>query len=162
MASPPRYPIEIVRRLAPPAPARVGGRVLATKDGRVHVQDVTGSVWVAASPPIPTVGSWIVAEGEWNGRELASGRCQLLNVPRTEFPRPDGDWQWFQEGEQRRASLLRERATIVRTVREFFDQRAFVEVETPLAVPSAGTEVHLDAMEVVGGGAGRWLVTSPE
>lgn len=132
-----------------------------TKD-RVLVQDVTGSVWIDASAPLPVVGSWIIAQGEWNGERIEGGKCQLLNVPRTTFPRVDGDWRWFQDHEQKRASLLRDRAKVVRTAREFFDQRAFVEVETPLAVPSPGLEVHLDAMEVIGGGAARWLITSPE
>jgi lysyl-tRNA synthetase class 2 len=59
---------------------------------------------------------------------------------------------------------LRERTHICSDVRRFFESRGFLEVETPVLVPSPGLEVHLDAFEVAGGdrGAPRWLVTSPE
>jgi lysyl-tRNA synthetase class 2 len=59
---------------------------------------------------------------------------------------------------------LRERARVCADVRRFFDVRGFVEVQTPIMVPSPGLDVHLDAFEVVGGdrGAPRWLSTSPE
>jgi lysyl-tRNA synthetase class 2 len=59
---------------------------------------------------------------------------------------------------------LRERARVSADVRRFFDGRGFVEVQTPLMVPSPGLDIHLDAFEVLGGdrGASRWLSTSPE
>jgi lysyl-tRNA synthetase class 2 len=59
---------------------------------------------------------------------------------------------------------LRERARIVADVRAFFAARDFVEVQTPVLVPSPGLDLHLDAFEVSGGdrGAPRWLATSPE
>ncbi len=59
---------------------------------------------------------------------------------------------------------LRERAAVLAGVRRFFDARGFVEVQTPVLVPSPGLDLHLDAYEVTGGdrGAPRWLGTSPE
>jgi lysyl-tRNA synthetase class 2 len=59
---------------------------------------------------------------------------------------------------------LAERARALGRVRTFFDARGFVEVQTPVMVPSPGLELHLDAFEVAGGdrGARRWLATSPE
>jgi lysyl-tRNA synthetase class 2 len=59
---------------------------------------------------------------------------------------------------------LRERARLVAEVRAFFASRGFVEVQTPVLVPSPGLDLHLDAFEVTGGdrGAPRWLATSPE
>jgi lysyl-tRNA synthetase class 2 len=59
---------------------------------------------------------------------------------------------------------LHERARVRAEVRRFFDARGFLEVETPVVVPSPGLDVHLDAFEVAGGdrGARRWLSTSPE
>ena len=59
---------------------------------------------------------------------------------------------------------LRERARMLADVRRFFDARGFIEVTTPIVVPSPGLDVHLAAFEVVGveGLASRWLVTSPE
>jgi lysyl-tRNA synthetase class 2 len=54
--------------------------------------------------------------------------------------------------------LLAERARIVASVRAFFASRGFVEVETPVVVPSPGMDLHLDALP-----AGEaWLATSPE
>ena len=42
-----------------------------------------------------------------------------------------------------RLPLLRRRAMLVRGVRQFFDARGYLEVETPYAVPTPGEEVHL-------------------
>ena len=49
-------------------------------------------------------------------------------------------------------------------VREVFDARGFLEVQTPVLVPSPGLELHLAAFEVAGGDGGRprWLIPSPE
>lgn len=57
---------------------------------------------------------------------------------------------------------LVERARIVAQVRAFFVGRGFLEVETPLLVPSPGLDVHLDAFEVNTTLGPRYLVTSPE
>lgn len=61
-----------------------------------------------------------------------------------------------------RLDHLRTRAAVLRAIRSFFDGRGFLEVETPLAVPSPGLDVHLDALEVLGLPERRWLATSPE
>jgi lysyl-tRNA synthetase class 2 len=50
------------------------------------------------------------------------------------------------------------RAKALAAVRAFFAQRDFLEVETPLLVPSPGLEIHLDAVRAGGG----YLITSPE
>jgi lysyl-tRNA synthetase class 2 len=59
---------------------------------------------------------------------------------------------------------LRERASACAAVRRFFDARGFIEVHTPVIVPSPGLDLHLDAFEIAGASdaAPRWLVTSPE
>jgi lysyl-tRNA synthetase class 2 len=59
---------------------------------------------------------------------------------------------------------LRDRARVLANVRRFFDARGFIEVQTPVMVPSPGLDLHLDAFEVSGGDQGvpRWLITSPE
>lgn len=66
---------------------------------------------------------------------------------------------------------LAARAAIVREVRAFFESRGYLEVETPIAIPSPGLDLHLDAFEAVPthveGGATtaderRYLSTSPE
>ncbi len=67
------------------------------------------------------------------------------------------------------------RARVLASTRAFFESRGYVEVETPIAVPSPGLDLHLDAFEIVpadpaSGPAGasaalerrRYLTTSPE
>jgi lysyl-tRNA synthetase class 2 len=58
-----------------------------------------------------------------------------------------------------RRAALEARAAVRRAVREWFDEEGFLEVETPLRVPSPGQEVHLEAIPA---GEGRHLITSPE
>ncbi len=58
--------------------------------------------------------------------------------------------------------LLRQRANILALIRTFFAQRDFLEVETPLLVPSPGLDLHLEAFEVGTRSAARYLITSPE
>jgi lysyl-tRNA synthetase class 2 len=53
---------------------------------------------------------------------------------------------------------LRERARVLAQVRTFFDARGFLEVETPILVPSPGMDLHLDAFAA----GDAWLGTSPE
>ncbi len=61
-------------------------------------------------------------------------------------------------------AMLELRAAVTATVRKFFAARGYLEVETPILVPSPGMDLHLDAFEVAGGSTGRpaYLATSPE
>lgn len=57
-----------------------------------------------------------------------------------------------------RRGLLAARARAMAALRELFAAREFLEVDTPLLVPSPGLEVHLTALPAADG----WLITSPE
>ena len=57
-----------------------------------------------------------------------------------------------------RMQALAARARALAAVRGFFSDREFIEVETPLLVPSPGLEIHLDAVTAGDG----YLITSPE
>ena len=57
------------------------------------------------------------------------------------------------------SGLLQERARIISAIRRFFDERGFVEVETPVRIPAPAPEEHIDCPPVVGGG---YLRASPE
>ncbi|HEY5948091.1 MAG TPA: EF-P lysine aminoacylase EpmA [Kofleriaceae bacterium] len=57
-----------------------------------------------------------------------------------------------------RLEKLRARAIALAKLREVFHTRGFLEVETPLLVPSPGLEIHLEAVQAGGG----YLITSPE
>jgi elongation factor P--(R)-beta-lysine ligase len=55
-------------------------------------------------------------------------------------------------------SNLRLRARILRTVRQFFTENDYLEVETPIRIPAPAPEAHIDAQP-----SGDWyLQTSPE
>lgn len=56
---------------------------------------------------------------------------------------------------------LADRARVVREARAFFESRGFLEVETPVAVPSPGSDLHLDAFRL-SGARQLYLATSPE
>ena len=61
-----------------------------------------------------------------------------------------------------RQTLLRKnlqlRAVIIQTIRKFFIENDYLEVETPVRIPSPAPEAHIDAVE-----SGGWfLQTSPE
>jgi lysyl-tRNA synthetase class 2 len=60
--------------------------------------------------------------------------------------------------------VLALRASVLGSVRRFFEERDFVEVETPAIVPSPGLDFHLEAFEVrtPKGEPAGWLATSPE
>lgn len=56
---------------------------------------------------------------------------------------------------------LHDRARVLGEARAFFDSRGFLEVETPIAVPSPGSDLHLDAFRL-SGARELYLATSPE
>ena len=74
---------------------------------------------------------------------------------------------WYPDRFVERLPFLRRRARLTIAVRAFFDQRGYLEVETPYVVRAPGEEVHVAAFatERVGGDGVRealWLHTSPE
>jgi lysyl-tRNA synthetase class 2 len=58
----------------------------------------------------------------------------------------------------RRNNTLRMRAAIIQGIREFFIERNYLEVETPLRIPAPAPESHIDAIP----SDGWFLHTSPE
>jgi len=72
-----------------------------------------------------------------------------------DYPAPGSEVMRMPRG---RLDKLRARATALATLRQVFAERGFLEVETPLLVPSPGLEIHLDAVRAGDG----YLITSPE
>ncbi len=143
--------------ITPRAIVRVGGRVVAIEPGArgdtLHLADAFAVVR-ATSPEGATiaVGDLVVLEGAANGAEIDDARLVARHEP--EAPLVVGEL-----ARTRTHDALRRRAEVMTTVRAFFAERGFVEVETPCAVPSPGLDLHLDAFEVPGLG---FLQTSPE
>src|ERR1700733_10374413 len=74
---------------------------------------------------------------------------------------------WHPESLAGRLPFLQFRASLTRAVRGFFQDRGYLEVETPYAVPAPGEEVHLRAFATArdhpdGTTERLWLHTSPE
>jgi lysyl-tRNA synthetase class 2 len=74
---------------------------------------------------------------------------------------------WHPESLAGRLPFLHRRAALTRAVRGFFQDRGYLEVETPYAVPAPGEEVHLRAFATArhrpdGTTERLWLHTSPE
>ena len=57
-----------------------------------------------------------------------------------------------------RIENLKKRSRIIRSIRDFFMDRNYVEVETPIRIPAPAPESHIDAVET----EGWFLHTSPE
>ncbi|MCX8043069.1 MAG: EF-P lysine aminoacylase GenX [Desulfobacterota bacterium] len=57
------------------------------------------------------------------------------------------------------SSIIKKRHTILRCIRDFFDQRGYIEVETPLRIRCPGFDPYIDAIPA---GTGFYLAPSPE
>ena len=63
----------------------------------------------------------------------------------------------------RDVSILAKRAAIFKAVREFFDSRGFIEVQTPVRISAPAPEEHIDCPAVAGiDGGTTYLRASPE
>jgi lysyl-tRNA synthetase class 2 len=121
------------------------GRVLAIHDG---VATVRGEHADAAMPARPG----------WRPGDLVdvdADPARRIAFAGDDYPEPATEVARLPRA---RMARLHARATALGAVRRFFAGRNFLEVETPLLVPSPGLELHLDAVRAGDG----WLVTSPE
>jgi len=95
------------------------------------------------------------ARDAWRPGDLVDGGEVVRAGGEGDFPSPRTETARLP---RTRLSNLHARAKAVAALRAFFVERDFVEVETPLLVPSPGLEIHLDAVSAGGG----YLITSPE
>jgi lysyl-tRNA synthetase class 2 len=124
------------------APAAMRGRVLAI-DGDLAI--VRGERCDARVPAHPGWRPGDLVDGDAVVRAFGGGDYPGPGTEVARLPRP-------------RLANLAARSTALAALRRFFAERDFLEVETPLLVPSPGLEIHLDAVPA---GAG-FLITSPE
>jgi lysyl-tRNA synthetase class 2 len=143
----------------------MAGRLVHLDGDEAFIADLTGKVsvrFVDADRVWPAIGTHVEVEGVWDGDGLSADTVTVGIAPASAFPRADGDYLWLAADGGRRAENLRRRAATLGALRAFFDERGFVEVETPQLVRTPGTELHLEAFRVGGGDEDRFLITSPE
>ena len=58
--------------------------------------------------------------------------------------------------------VVRERARVYLQIRAFFNTRGYLEVETPILMPTTSTDVHIGSLETSCAGRRLFLQTSPE
>jgi lysyl-tRNA synthetase class 2 len=97
----------------------------------------------------------VTAGAGWRPGDLVEGPRVVRAFGGVDYPDPTTEVARLPRA---RMAALHARAIALRALRELFDAREFVEVETPLIVPSPGLEIHLDAIAAGDG----WLITSPE
>lgn len=119
------------------------------------LRDAEHEVSVVCSSVLPSDGSIVRASGSWDGFAFVANTLEVLTMA-LKAERPDHD------ALRKRTRNLRLRHQASRAVRRYFDEQDFVEVETPLIVPSPGLDLHLDAFEVPYRDESRYLITSPE
>jgi lysyl-tRNA synthetase class 2 len=138
----------------------VAGRLVQVREQEALLQDASGSASVrGAASLLPPAGSLVQLSARWiEPGNLGEPRFLDVQTPVGDFAAADAEFMQL----QRRGDRLRRRAELTKQVRAFFEERGFLEVETPLVVPSPGLDLHLDALPVQTRGGERYLITSPE
>ncbi len=144
------------------APLVARGRITLVASGRVRLEHAVEPprelAWPEASEAL--TGAWVELVLDASGSRVTEAR--VVQPARAAFPRAGGDWLAFHRDGRRRLRWLTQRAAMMRALRDHLAVEGLLEVETPLAVPSPGLDVHLSAFEVAGMPGPRWLITSPE
>ncbi len=129
--------------------AVVAGRVVE----RDALSDETGGVRLCFDAAHEArVGDIVEVEGRLEGDIFCASGLRVL------VPSRDGAVPLSQSVQ----ANLRKRAKIIAGIRRFFDEKGFVEVETPLMVPQPGMEPHLEAFQTTYEMRQFYLHTSPE
>ena len=147
---------------------RLRGRVLAvSEDALVLLEHGSHAGRVDTVPRSPHRAEPVPAPGDIVA--ISAGRVERIARGPGQWPpdrgQPGEDLGRFSD---QRWARLRRRAELSKATRGWFEGQGFLEVETPIVVPSAGTETQLDPVAVTlhpepGAAAeARWLITSPE
>jgi len=159
-----RNAVRGLAQLPPQHRVCVAGRVVActAAPGPTFIlQDDTGCVTVPAESIAPPLGAFVRVVAHTDAVGLARVELvEVLTAGGDRFARGDSDWTFLTGS---RLENLRRRAELKRAIRRYFDTEGLLEVDTPAIVPCPGLDVHLDAIETLGGPCEPgWLHTSPE
>ncbi len=149
----------------PGARGVIRGRVLAVdpRSRTLSILDEGASRSVSLAPELalPVPGDWVEAALKNHPRDPLITALKVLTPYRLEdpFPSPGGEFYRLHQGEPGRAGRLATRARCLAAIRAFFDERDYLEVQTPCLVRHPGLEPHLRPLPAAGG---DHLITSPE
>lgn len=138
----------------------LGGRVADYRGSEVSIADAFGVLRLTVSPNLPIhPGDLVVFRVEKDERGL-SGR-ELVEHRRCPEPTSAGEFLRLQNGGRGRILRARNRAT--QTIRKYFLEQNFVEVDTPSFALSPGLDAHVHSLaEIVRPSRRDYLITSPE
>jgi lysyl-tRNA synthetase class 2 len=135
----------------------LAGRVVAQSESAALLRDQSGIARLVVSAPL-ALNALVLVRGRWDGHAVEVTQFEILQRAKGEAR----ELSELSRQDNQKQQRLFERARLLRVVRTFFDERGFLEVETPLVVPSPGLDVHLDAVSVQTKSGERYLITSPE
>lgn len=158
----------LIRELELNGSGTLAGRVVARLDGdggrpAFVLRDASGELRVFAAAPLPPLGAQVEVVGERTKAGLMSSALRVVGTPQL---RPGDVAEWAAADAAARRRELVARDTLLRTLRAFFHERGFLEVETPTLLSAPGQEPHLlpfaTAFHGRDGATPLWLATSPE
>lgn len=130
-----------LHELDAPMSARTAGRVAASpNDPASRLENAHGAIpveWSAEREP-PTPGTLVEVAGHWNGQRLQIEEHLWVS---------DGEKSSTMERRDDAPSLseaISARSSLNRSIRAYFDDAGFLEVETPNAVDEPGTDIYLE------------------
>jgi lysyl-tRNA synthetase class 2 len=141
------------RALGKKTRVRVGGRVSFVEEARFGLSDALGSIVVRLSANVEP-GDLVIVEGRHERGVLTNAK--LVERAPCPTPRGDGELARFTHAGVGRALAARARA--FSTIREYFAEEGFLEIDSPVRVRTPGLDLHVDALPQAKG----HLVTSPE
>jgi lysyl-tRNA synthetase class 2 len=149
----PFLPSDYVRARPSATTVLIAGRVTLVSEKSLQLADAlaTVSVRLLCHEDVRS-GDWIVLRA----RRAARGLREARVVERYRAGAPPEETERLRD--QRIGARLVERARAYASIRRFFDRQGFIEVDTPVRVPAAGTDVYIEPIQAEGG----FLITSPE
>ncbi|MSR46902.1 MAG: EF-P lysine aminoacylase GenX [Planctomycetes bacterium] len=142
---------------------RVVDRLLHSAPHSFVLLDASGATRVFVTGAVPPLGALVEVDAERTKRGFVAQSVRVVGVP-TLRPGEIAEWSVPEWSERRRELHVRDQ--LLRTLRTFFYERGFLEVETPTLLAAPGQEPHLLPFVTTfhgrDGARPLWLATSPE
>jgi lysyl-tRNA synthetase class 2 len=155
-----RTPLCEVHTLSAGSAVRVAGRIVAREGDTALLADAEGSCPLSG-PSLAPLDALTMVEGVWTGETVRVTQVLHAQACAPQDPRDSELWA-LTSGVRTKQHRLELRAQVFEHVRTYFRAEGFLELDTPLIVPSPGLDVHLSAMSVESSQGRAYLLTSPE